>query len=171
FAGPKVSVADMSLLGNYFFGCHWAFNVGIIVAFINAQTKVVGGYMEGPSTSYIAPYSSPCVAYGTTSMHNGSGWNVVDTSLGLINVGAIQAQYGKFLNGLNFGRSKPLRGEGNCNGTPFGRSATGVSLGNNGGSTQAWIYCSDAADATANARLWANDLEIWHGGVPGITMT
>lgn len=170
FAGPRVGVLDIGLLGNGFHGCHWAFNVGIMVALPSAQSKIVGGYMES-GTSYVAPSGSQCVAVGTNSMHNGSGWSVLDSSMGYLALPFTVLRSGRTLDGFNVGGSKPLRGEGNCNGVPAGRSATGVSLGNDGSNAQAWIYCSTAADALAPARLWSKDLQFYHSDAPGVTMT
>lgn len=136
----------------------------------SAQTKIIGGYMES-GTSYVAPYASECIALGTNSMHSGSGWNVLDTSMGYLALPYTVLRSGRAIDGLNVGGSKPLRGEGNCNGIAPGRSATGVSLGNSGSNAQAWIYCSTGADVLAPTCLWSKDLQFYHGDVPGVTMT
>lgn len=88
FAGPKIGVLDYSFLGNDYVSCHWAFNVGISVPKTSANTKLLGGYIEG-GTSYLAPVGATCQFYGTGAMYNASGWNGCDFSTGALTLGSL----------------------------------------------------------------------------------
>ena len=69
FAGPKIGVLDDSFLGNYFYGCHWAFNCGLQVFRAAANTQLIGGYFES-HTGYAAANG---IFIGTMSVVNGAG--------------------------------------------------------------------------------------------------
>lgn len=73
FAGPEIGVLDQSFLGNYFYGCHWAFNMGILVVDNGGQTQIIGGYFES-GTSFICRADGSCIFFGTVSMVPGYGW-------------------------------------------------------------------------------------------------
>jgi hypothetical protein len=107
-----IGVLDMSMLGSDFFGCHWAFGVGILVALPNSYTRIIGGYLEG-GTSFVAPANALCSFYGTTSMHNGSGWNGVDFSASGLTIGTLLGMGGAtFLNGDVRSRGLSTSGSG-----------------------------------------------------------
>jgi hypothetical protein len=84
YAVPEVGVLDNSYLGNFFYGCHWAFNCGIMVASSGAETQVWGGYMES-GTSFIAPAGGSMI-YGTVGFTPGSGFG----GWGLLSGGTFQ---------------------------------------------------------------------------------
>jgi hypothetical protein len=134
FAGPRVGILDNSLLGNTFVGGHWAFNCGIMVARYSAQTKIIGGYMEA-GTSYIAPSSSSCMAFNTTSMTSGSGWQVI-WSNGPANHGIGRFQRITSSTGAHLGGNAPAWINGNVNnygGWPVaGLLGAGWAIGGNG---------------------------------------
>lgn len=139
-AGVQYGVLDLSLIGNSYASCHFAFNVGIACPLVSQWSHLSGGYFEA-GTSYIAHPSGSCSFSGPTGMINGSGWTGVEIAGGGITLpnltlsGTLQAS-GDLKVGRGFrhyGSTYRFRVENTAPGDPAGTAGTGLSVYTNTG--------------------------------------
>jgi hypothetical protein len=126
----------MGLLGNYFFGCHWAFNVGIAVTYTGALTNLMSCYLE-QGTSYMAPPGAKCAFFNTISMYPRSGWGGMYFSSTAMFTGHVIAEQGGFSQGLSVGSNSKAQTsayfEGSIGGPPpNNQGGAGVQIGSGG---------------------------------------
>lgn len=170
FAGPEVGVLDMGLLGNYFWGCHWAFNLGIAVTYTGALTNLVSCYLE-QGTSFLAPSGAKCAFFNTISMYPRSGWGgIYFSSTGLF-TGVVSAQQGAFNAGLasiGTGPASSFYAGGNINGAPANSgSGPGVQIGTGGLGFGNYILSYVAPGSGAYQRLCIDASDIYFGTSAG----
>lgn len=132
FAGPRIGVLDDSLLGNYFYGCHWAFNCAF--QFFNGSCQVIGGYVEG----FSAWAANGGIFFGTMSLSNGAGLNGYQPNGGQILAPyTVFQQYDNGSPGFTVNGGADFTGIGRIqisnNGNAYGGSSTSTGL--------AYIYC------------------------------
>ena len=165
FAGPEIGVLDMGLLGNYFFGCHFAFNVGIVVTYGGAVTNVVSSYLE-TGTSYVGPMSGGQAAfYNTINGYPYSGWNSAYFSGGGMFTKQFVAdtvQTGKGITLTDNGNGSGLYVGGRLTGLPPLSSGAGVHIGSGGSGFGNWLI-SYTAPGGAYQRLHVEASDIYFG--------
>jgi hypothetical protein len=184
FAGPKISVLDDSFLGNYFYGCHWAFNCGIQVFRPGAVTQIIGGYFES-GTSFMAPLSGNAMFFGTVSLVNGAGFKGIVSIAGSGGVlgspplqlsGPVLAQNdGSGSGAAQFNGDVLSYGTGRFtiqnNGNPYGTSdsaAGRLRIWLNGGNQ---TYVSSASDLWLNAESGSIEQRVGDAAVTSVSGT
>jgi hypothetical protein len=165
FAGPEIGVLDMGLFGNYFFGCHFAFNVGIVVTYSGAMTNVVSSYLE-TGTSYVGPMSGGQAAfYNTINGFPYSGWNSAYFSGGGMFTKQFVAdtvQTGKGITLSDNGNGSGLYVGGRLTGLPPLSTGAGVHIGSGGSGSGNWLI-SYSAPGGAYQRLHVEASDIYFG--------
>ena len=160
FAGPEVGVLDMSLLGNYFFGCHWAFNVGLVVTYSGAVTNVVSSYLE-TGTSYLAA-NGGAAFFNTVGMIPYSGWNGISFGGGTTYNRNLEASSGMFRGGLVSTGTASGAGAwlgGTMTGGVPGSSGGGWHVGSGGTGFGNWLISYDSpGGAYQRAHIEASDI-------------
>jgi hypothetical protein len=147
FAGPEIGVLDVGLLGNYFFGCHFAFNVGIVVTYSGAVTNVVSSYLE-TGTSYVGPSSGGQAAFfNTINGYAYSGWNGAYFTGGSMVTRQFQADTVQTAKGVTLtdgGNGSGLYVGGRLTGLPPLSSGAGVHIGSAGSGFGNWLISYNA---------------------------
>lgn len=165
FAGPEVGVLDMGLLGNYFFACHWAFNVGIVVTYSGAFTNVVSSYLE-TGTSYVGPDGGGRAAfYNSVNGYPYSGWNGLYFSGGNMFTKVFAADTVNTGKGITLSDSGPGSGlyvGGRLIGLPPLSSGAGVHIATAGAGFGNWLKSYNAPGG-AYQRLHVEASDIYFG--------
>jgi hypothetical protein len=160
FAGPEVGVLDMSLLGNYFFGCHWAFNLGIAVTYSGAVTNVVSSYLE-TGTSFIAA-NGGAAFFNSVGMAPYSGWNGISFGSSTVYNRNLEASTGTFRGGLiSTGTSAGAAAwlGGTMTGAVPGASGGGWHVGSGGTGFGNWLISYNSpGGAYQRAHIEASDI-------------
>lgn len=147
FAGPEIGALDMGLLGNSFFGCHFAFNVGIVVTYSGAVTNVVSSYLE-TGTSYVGPSSGGQAAFfNTVNGQACSGWNGTYFTGGSMVTRQLAADAMETRKGLTLtdgGSGSGLYVGGRLTGLPPLSSGAGVHIASGGAGFGNWLISYNA---------------------------
>jgi hypothetical protein len=132
-------VLDLSLIGNKYFGCHFAFNIGIANPRVSSTSAMFGCYFES-GTSYIGN-GNGCSAYGCDYVNNGNGWAVmanggvgfnmpsitVNGTDGALTAAELYATKGILAQGTSY-----VRSEGTFGSSLFGATGVGAEMGKDG---------------------------------------
>jgi len=171
-AGPAVSLLDMSLIGCWTIGCHFAFNLSVVVPLPSATPAMALNYFEG-GTSWWG--NGKCYAFGCIGFDNANGWfhqgaafnaaygnsppiiadniTVLGTKGG--NSGGLRVAGPAYFNDISY----RLRIENGSAGRPFGATGIGLELYQDG--TRSWLSSYDATTGGyAPLRVAGSDVEI-----------
>jgi hypothetical protein len=159
FAGPKIAVLDDGFLGNYFYGCHWAFNCGLQAFNSSNVPQIIGGYFE----SYTGFAAANGMFFGTTSLSNGGGlrgfgtYGRFTTAPALMMNGPVIARNdGKGDGAAQFDGDVLSHGTGTFviqnNGNPYGSSGAAT------GYLRMWLNGGDQAYIRSASDLWLDAL-------------
>lgn len=147
-------VLELSLIGNHYHGCHFAFNVGIASPLTSNTSTMVQCYFE-TGTSYLGNDNGNN-AYGCQGLVNGAGWSAIEPfgagfkTPSILIVGntasAITSPGGYFSHALRQYGGAHARFEGSISASPLDSSGLGVDIGQD--ATNAYVSAINRSTGT-----------------------